>query len=161
MEFQEALSKLTNSVHFKDWIGEHKDSYLAHGFKMMDEANEKTWQIGFYDSRTNKIKTFIVGEEIQHVTEQEMLDKEKKVEKLNPADVKIGYERALENAEHKFKETKEFPLKKFFLVQVIDGKAVYNITYFTQSFNTVNYHVDAGNGDVLKETKQKLAGYAK
>jgi len=158
MDLHEALGKLTASLQFKDWHTKNPDCYLAHGFVMLDEANKDQWQIGFYDPQTTKIKTFIVGKEIEQMQEQEIL-KQGDVLKLEISDVKINPEDAMKKAEECFNKHKQILLKKFFIVQKIDGKTVYNVTYFTQAFNTVNIKVDAGSGEIVEETEQKLATF--
>lgn len=158
MELHEALGKLTASLQFKDWHAKNPECYLAHGFVMLDEANKDQWQIGFYDPKTTMIKTFIVGTDIEQMQEQEIL-KTGEVNKLKISDVKINSDEAMEKAEECFKKHKQIPLKKFFIIQNLDGKTVYNVTYFTQSFNTVNIKIDASTGEVVGETEQKLATF--
>ncbi|MCK4521009.1 MAG: hypothetical protein KAU20_00415, partial [Nanoarchaeota archaeon] len=43
------------------------------------------------------------------------------------------------------------PLKIIVILQNIESKTLYNITYITQTFNTLNMRVDAGNKKILKK----------
>lgn len=152
MDLHEALAKLTRHPIFVDWKKTHEDYYLAHGFKMI---GDKEWQIGWYNPETQKVKTFIVGDNIEQTEEQGML-KEGTIKKLEPEKVKITEEEALKAME----DVKMPVLKKFYIIQNLDGKTIYNITYFTQAYDTINVHVEAGTGEELERTKQKLMDFA-
>ncbi|MBW3019110.1 PepSY domain-containing protein [Candidatus Woesearchaeota archaeon] len=158
MDLHEALGKLTANLRFKEWHEQNPDCFLAHGFMMLDEANKDQWQIGFYDPKTGKMKTFIVSENIQQMEEQEIL-KKGELAKLELSNVQINQEDAMAKAEECFKKYKQVPLKTFFIVQQVNGKTVYNVTFFTQAFNTVNIKVSALDGEILEETEQKLATF--
>jgi len=160
MEFHEALARLTRHPLFKEWHEQHPQSYLAHGFAMLDDANKNDWQIGFYDPSTNKVTPFIINAEtVQQLETQDTL-KKGVAHKLDPAQVKITSEPALQHAQEAFKKHNESALKTFYIVQNTGEHTVYNITYFTQGFNTINIHIDATTGRVLLENKQKLLDFA-
>jgi len=161
MDFHEVLAKLTNHTIFKDWNKGHKESFLAHGFMMLDEENKDIWQIGFYNPESSKMTTFIVGKTIEHTAEQEVLESGAPIEKLPVEEVKVLPEKALALAKDLLKKefAKEIPIKEFFIIQHIDKQTMFNITYFTQSFKTVNIKIDARSGEVVSKNIQALMDF--
>ena len=163
MDIQEALARLTRTTIFKEWHEKNKEYYLAHAFIMLDEPNKNTWQIGFYNSSKERMVTFMLtGNDVQHTEDQEVLKKEGTIEKLNPSEIKIHVQQALDTAKECLqKEYKgQTPLKEFFIIQNAEKHHMYNITYFTQSLTTINIKIDAGTGKIIKHTSQKLADFA-
>src|SRR3989344_1888470 len=161
MDFHQALARLTSHTIFKDWHKKHADSFLAHGFMMLDEANKDIWQIGFYNPKTSKMTTFMVGKTIEHTVEQEVLESGAPIQNLSVEDVKVSPEKALSIAKELLKKefAKELPIKEFFIIQRIEGKTVFNITYFTQSFKTVNIKIDAKSGEIISKNIQALMDF--
>lgn len=155
MDFHRQLSRLTQSVDFKEWHDNNTDFFLAHAFLMLDEANKDTWQFGFYSPIKDLMVSFFVSTTISHSDEQKVLKKDE-VAKLDPSFVKIEVRKALEIANDVFNNYKENALKSFFIIQNIDNKTIFNFTFFTQSFNTVNIRIDAETGEVIHESKKKL-----
>lgn len=156
MDFHEALQRLQKSATFSEWKQEHED-FLAHAFVMLDKENENIWQFGYYNGQT--MTTFILDNEaVEVLPEQKILESGQPLEELNEQDVQVSVQEALDKAEEIRKENypQEQPVKKFFIIQSIDG-AIYNITYFTMSFSTINIRIDAKTGEILKHDKKKLA----
>ncbi|MBI4141031.1 hypothetical protein HY485_04305, partial [Candidatus Woesearchaeota archaeon] len=72
MELIKVIEQLESSVVFKEWKSSHDVCFLAHAFVMLDEANENTWQLGFFDEKNNLMTTFIMdGVEIKVIPGQE------------------------------------------------------------------------------------------
>lgn len=162
MDFHKALHTLTNNLSFKHWHKEHNNAFLAHGFLMLDEANKDTWQIGFYDEQKQRMTTFLVnGNKVEHTDEQEILQGPAPIQKLDPSEIKIEAEKAMEIANKLVKEEygKEMLLKHFFIIQHAEGSTIYNVTYFTQTFKTINVKIDAEDGKILKHNIQVLAEF--
>lgn len=163
MDFHKALHTLTTSLSFKDWHQKHPKSFLAHGFLMLDEANKNTWQIGFYDEEPQRMTTFLVtGTKVEHTDEQEILQGPAPIQKLNPSEISIEAPKAIEIAKNCLTENykKEMILKNFFIIQHAEGETIYNITYFTQTFKTINIKINAKNGELIKHNIQALADFA-
>jgi len=75
MQLSEKLSQLEKNKVFIDWKKENSDSYLAHVFRMLDDANVKLWQFGYYN-KDDSITTFILdGEDVKEIPEQEIFKK--------------------------------------------------------------------------------------
>lgn len=161
MDFHASLAKLTSHTVFKDWHKTHQDCFLAHGFMMLDEANKDTWQIGFYNPANSMMTTFLIGKTIEHTAEQEVLASDGQVQKLKVENVKILPETALATSKEILKKefAKEIPIKEFFIIQQLDNQTIFNITYFTQSFKTVNVKIDTTSGEVISKNIQVLMDF--
>jgi len=161
MDLHATLAKLTRHVVFKEWHEKNPDYILAHAFVMLDDPNKDTWQIGFYSPKTEKIVTFVVADTIQRTDEQEMLKSKASLQPLKPEEVKLSVEDALSTANQCFEENykAENPIKHFFIIQHAEDHTMFNITYFTQSFKTINIKIDATTGKVIKHSLQSLAEF--
>jgi len=161
MDFHASLAKLTSHAIFREWHKKHQENFLAHGFMMLDDANKDVWQIGFYNPNNSKITTFIVGKTIEHTAEQEVLESGAAIQKLPVEEVKVEPQKALATAKEILEKdfAREIPIKEFFIIQHIDKRTVFNITYFTQSFKTVNIKLDAGSGELISKNIQALMDF--
>ena len=59
MQVKDKLKFLQDSKEFGEWKKKNKESYLAHVFRMLDEANINIWQFGYYN-KDDTITTFIL-----------------------------------------------------------------------------------------------------
>lgn len=163
MNFQQAIHKLTTDINFKHWHKEHAEKFLSHGFLMLDEANKDTWQIGFYDGANKRMTTFLVSEKgIEQTQEQEILETDLPPQKLSPSELIIEESKALDISKETLKKyyDKESSIKNFFIIQQTPDGPIYNITYFTQSFKTINIKISAKTGQILSHNLQALADFA-
>lgn len=159
MEIKEVIENLCSHSEFKEWKKTHKDCYLVHAFKMPDDANENIWQIGYYDKKKDKITTFFIEQgDVKIIPEEEVYKREKKaVKELDIDKVKINVNKALEKANEILKEKyKEQVMKTVIILQNIEEGLVWNITFVTNSFKTLNIKVDAANGKVVKHELTSL-----
>lgn len=159
MEIIKVLERLEEDKEFKEWKKEKKDSFLAHIFKLLDDANEDDWQVGYYN-KDDTITTFIVTPKEIKIAETENIFKkpEAKIQKLDKNKIKIDITEALQTAE-KIQTTEykqETPFKIITILQKLDIGQVYNITYVTQGFKVLNFKIDSSNGKVLKKTLQSI-----
>jgi hypothetical protein len=163
MELKEVLGVIEKSKEFSEWKKSHEKAYLAHAFVMMDEANKDAWQIGYFDADKSLMSTFVVtGEKIGIIPDQEVFKSEHKIEQLEPEKVKLTVKEALDTAEKYRKENypKEIPAKSFFIIQVVEAHGqVFNITYFTAAFKTINIKISTENGKVLHHSCESLAAF--
>jgi len=151
MQIKEVIKNLENNSEFKEWKEKNKDDYLAHMFKMLDNENKGIWQIG-YASNENKVTTFVIDEDLKIVPDEEVFqEKKKQVKELNLDKVKIDFIKALKLAEEFQKEKCKGnePAKIMLILQNIADNIVYNITYITITFNTLNIKIDAINGELI------------
>jgi len=155
MEITDIINRLKENKDFKEWKKNNKDSFLAHVFKLLDEANQDDWQIGFYN-KDDTITTFILTPtDIKKAATENIFKRpEAKIEPLNEEKIKVDITKILETAEKiQTKEYKqETPMKIITILQKLDIGQVYNVTYVTQSFKVLNFKIDSSNGKVLKKT---------
>jgi hypothetical protein len=163
MELKEILASVEKSSEFKTWRDSHEKAYLAHAFVMLDEANKDIWQVGYYDADKSLMSTFVVSSgKIEIIPDQEVLKSEHKIEALEPEKVKLSVKEALDIAEKYRKEhySKELVAKSFFIIQVVENHGqVFNVTFFTAAFKTVNIKISTENGKVLHHSCETLAAF--
>jgi hypothetical protein len=154
MEPKEAIVKLECSAVFKDWKKQNKKSYLANFFAMIENQDNNTeWHVGYYNPEKDRIVSFIVGEEITKTPESEVFKEKDRVLKLDMSKIKIDFKQAIINALN-FQEQKypgNTPLKKIILLQNYDSHYIYNITFVTQTFKTLNIKVSSQDGRIISD----------
>lgn len=152
MKFKEAVEKIEKSDTFNKWKEAHPKCYLVHGFIMMSKEVAEEWQIGYYDPDKKTITSFTAEDKVKKNPESEVFNESGTVPALSLDKVKISLEEAMQKAESVQKEfyRSHLPLKKIFIVQNLDVGQVWNITYVTQTFNTLNIKVDSTTGHVKK-----------
>ena len=159
MEFKEIITEIESMDAFKEWKKTHEKFYLAHAFVT---PSENVWQIGYYDPESNKVDTITkLGDDIKIEPAQEILKASQEILELNPEDVKISVKEALEKASECIKEnySQELLLKHFLIIQHLEGETIYNITYVTQSFKTLNIKLSTIDGKIVKHALAKLADF--
>lgn len=161
MELNEILQKLQESSEFKEWKQKHPDAFLAHAFVMMDETNKNVWQLGYYNKEKNTMTTFVVNDEIKVIPDQEILQSDTEIKPLNASNVKLTVKEALNKAEEVKKEhyPKELTAKTFFIIQHMNNEDVFNITFFTMAFKTINIKLSVLDGKVITHSIQVLAKF--
>jgi len=151
----ESISQVEKSQEFKEWKENNKDAYLTHAFTLIDELNSGVWQIGFYDKKKDTITTFIMHQgKIEGIPETEKVFKEEQkiVLALDSSKAKLSFEKVQEIAEDiQKKEYKSSqPYKKIFILQNLDQWGqVWNVTFITTDFKTLNIKINSENGKVL------------
>jgi hypothetical protein len=130
---------------------------------MQDEANKNVFQIGYYNASKDKMVTFIVSPETIDITqEQEVVKAKQTIAELDIEKVKISFEEALETAKKCREEhyKNELVMKSFFIIQEIDNISMFNITYLTHGFKTINIKINASDGKVVKHTIGVIAEFS-
>jgi len=160
MDIKPILKKLNADSEFNEWKKYNKDHYLVHCFKMLDPANRDEWQIGYYNSEKDNMVTFVVEkEDIKLVPEKDIFRKEKKkIKEIDLKKVKLSLDKILDIA-NKFINKKykgEQTIKTIILLQHLDIGQVWNITFLTNSFKTLNLKINSENGKVLKHELTSL-----
>ena len=152
MQIKNLIKNLKSSSEFKNWRKTHKQDYLVHIFKMIDKANQDIWQIGYYSKENDKITTFILEKtKVTIVPEAEIFRKEKhEIKALDLKKIKIDFKQAIDKAkELQKKEYKtEKSLKEFTILQHLENFQVWNTTFVTTSFKTLNMKINAETGKI-------------
>jgi len=152
------IKKLESSQEFKEWKKDNKDSYISYVFKMPDEMAPDEWQIGFYN-KNDTITTFMVKDTVHMMPESKIFKKPgENVLKLDINKIKIDPEKALQKAEElqqKKYETEPI-IKRILLLQNLSVGQVYNITFLTRTFKTLNIKIDSKTGKIVKHELASL-----
>lgn len=154
MGIKSILKSLEKSREFRKWHKENKDTYFSFAFNIPQEMHG-TWQIGYYNSKKDKVTTFVVdGQKIEIKPEEEVFKREEsKVNAIELKKIKLDIDSAITEADG-FQQ-KNFPkdrsMKTIAILQNISHLGnVWNITYITQAFNTLNMKIDAASGKILE-----------
>lgn len=153
MNALDALSVVEKSKGFKVFMSEEKDSYLANVFVFIESNTPpKEWHVSYYSPKTNLLTAFVTKDAgVERQGASEALKSEQKIEGLDTKKVKLSSDQALMIAsKHQFEHYRtERPIKIIVILQEYKKKTVYNITYITQSFKTLNMKIDADSGKVV------------
>lgn len=152
MDFREALQKLNKSSEFVEWHTKHNNSYLSYGFIMIAKDVRADWQLGYYNPSNDTLTSFSVNKTVIQNPDAEIFKNKTKVQKLDLAKVKITLEKALDKSEklQKEKYSVHDALKKIAILQNLDMGQVWNITYVTQTFKTLNIKINSETGEIVK-----------
>lgn len=153
MEIKNIISKLETSDEFKEFNNEFPDAYLVNVFSMISANKADAWQVGYYDAKTDKITTFIITDHITRNPHSEVFKKEGVIEQLDLNRLNIDFNKALDIANkcQKEKHPGNAPMKEILILQNIDVGQVYNITFVTQSFKTLNIKVASDDGNIVED----------
>jgi hypothetical protein len=162
--FKDALKFLENSQEFKDWKKENSNTFLSCGFSIINENQENDWRIGYYHTKDDKITSFVVGKSISIEPESEVFKKETtKVNKIDTKNLKYTVNKALEIAqklqEQKYKDEK--PNKIIIILQKLKTGQIWNVTYISLKFNTLNIKIDTKTGKVLSHKLSSIFEFRK
>ena len=166
MDLKPALKKLEESSNFKSWKQKNKDTYFSYAFKIPQEMKSDDWQIGFYDKKKDKITTFIIANgEITTRPEEEIFKKEEKeVNEINLNKVKLTFDNAIVKADEFQKKNfpKDRSAKTIAILQNLSELGnIWNITYVTETFNTLNMKIDATSGKILEHNFASILSFRK
>jgi len=151
------LDAVDKSAVHKDWARAHAHCYLTHVFYMIEGETINGFDVGYYDKGTQKMTSFSVDANLSNVNmagESEVFkEPDKVIKELNLSIVNVEGETALEIASkcQQEKYPQEKPFKKIIILQRLDKNQVWNITYITQTFKTLNIKIDAENGKILDD----------
>lgn len=145
------IEAVEKSSLFKEWKKQHPQAYLVHLFSMGGQI-----QIGYYDKKADAITTFIIGREITQTIDTEIFRQHKVIPALSRKDVHISLEKAKEIASTCIVKYHDTPAKEILVLQTIENKPVYNITFITAAFKMLNVKINAKTGEILKEDMQSL-----
>ena len=162
-EFKEALKILEKSKEFKEWKKKNPEAYLSYAFFVVEDV-DSGWKIGYYHKKHDKVTSFNVRDKITIEPEQEVLQKEKKaVEKIDLGKVKHDLSDAVTIAINTQKEeyATEDPKKIIAILQTLNKKQVWNITFLTQTYNTLNFKIKSENGRVVEKKLSSLFQFDK
>ena len=166
MDLKPALKKLESSKYFMDWQRENKSTYFSYAFKIKEEMGKDDWQLGFYNKKKDKITTFVMNSGTISIRPEEEIFKTEgtEVNEIKLEKVKIAFDDAIAKASE-FQQ-KNFPkdrsTKTIAILQDVENLgAIWNITYITELFNTLNIKINAGNGMVVEHSLSSIFDFRK
>ncbi|MFT4311026.1 MAG: hypothetical protein ACMXX7_00175 [Candidatus Woesearchaeota archaeon] len=149
MELKQELEKITNSKDYQEYI-KTTDAYLTHISKIQEKNSEDNWEFGFYEPKTDKITVFETNPIKRRQADETLKKEDKVVEALDLDEVNIGFEDSILIADNHAKEKKETLItKKIIILQKLDKKIVWNLTYITTSFKLLNIKISADTGEIV------------
>jgi len=165
MDLKLALEKLKQSKEFKD-LSKNKDMYFSYALIMLENNKSGPWQLGFYHKSTDKMITFIVDkDEIKMEKEEEIFKKPgMEVNSLEIEKATIPYNEISKKAKEfqKKKHPKELVSKTIAILQNLEEYGnVWNITYVTHSFKTLNMKINPESGEIINHSLQSLMDFVK
>jgi len=161
MEAKEAIKSLEKSPEFKKWRKKDKESCLSNAFLILEEPDK--WSIGYYSKKKNRITTFEIGKQITIKPYEKIFSTGEEVKELKLDDVKTGLDNAVGicNTFRKKNYPSENSIKTIIVLQNLSIGQVYNITYLTSAFSTLNMKIDTSSGKILKHTLVPLFRFDK
>lgn len=150
MQIHQQLTQVLKSTTFEEWHTGTPAAFLTTIFVLLD-GNHHEWQIGFYDPLTELTASFLIGEEVTLVPAQVTFkEPQQEVLKLEVDSVRVDLPEALRMAEQHQQAhfPREFPKKIIAILQNLSMGLVYNVTYVTSSFATLNIKIDAHSGEI-------------
>ena len=166
MELKQALERLNKSKEYKDSIKENKDIFFSYALMTIENNETSPWQLGFYNKATDKITTFVIGKDEIAVQREEEVFKKPGME-VKPIDMERAgkkFNEIIKKAE-KFKKEeypKETISKTIAILQNLgEYGMVWNITYVTDSFKTLNLKINAENSEVVHHNLESIMDFVK
>lgn len=166
MELKSALNKLEEDACFKKWHSKNRGTYFSYAFKILQEMNATDWQLGFYDRKKDKITTFTLsGDNIAINPEEEVFKKEEmKINEIDIDKINLEFDSVIAKADEFQKNNypNDTRIKTIAILQNMPKLGnVWNITYITQAFNTLNMKLDASNGKVVEHNMSSIFSFRK
>lgn len=159
MNVKELIKKVESDASFEEFSKENSKSFIAHVFLMSDGDDLRDMQVGYYNPENKKMTSFTVSEDkIDRMAEQDIFQKpghavsKLDVSKINKDydEVKVGVEKLI---------TEKYGVegsKKIFILQNLEVGQVWNITYLTTKFSTINVKIDSTNMEIISDEEVQL-----
>lgn len=166
MDVLKIIDKLKKSKKFDHWKKNKKNIFFSYAFKILNDDNFLGWQIGYYNKDNDKMTTFsIIDDNIDIEKEEEIFKKpDMSVIKIDMEKIKIPFEKILEKVKE-FKKKKypnEIEEKIIVVLQNLEKFGnIWNLTYLTKAFNTLNVKVNPENGEILHHKLSSIFAFKK
>jgi hypothetical protein len=162
MKITELITLVEKQKNFSDWKQKNPDGQLVHVFVLFEPGQKKKYDIGYYNTKTKKMASFTVLEgtdDTESREEDEILkDPDYQIMPLTKEDICIELDKALGNAIklQKEKYKKDEALKYILILQKLKIGQVWNITFVTKQFNTLNIKIDSKTGKTVEDSLHSL-----
>ena len=161
MELKKIIQDLKDSEQFKAWKEKNPNAKLVHVFTMIDPSLEMNYDIGYYQFEKKIMTSFTIsnkGDVAIREDEEVFKREEDEIHKIDEDKIKIDFGDAIETALALQKEKYKVhePIKKIVILQNIQQGQVWNITFITKQFSTLNFKIDSENGAVLEDKVHQI-----
>jgi hypothetical protein len=162
MLVKDILDGLRATDTFKEWHSKNPEAKPVHVFLMLEPGRDVKYDVGFFDFNKELMTSFVAGDKFKDVeiTEsKEIFTKDaQKIMPLDEAKVKVGFKDAFDtsHALQKEKYKQHEPMKEVVILQNLDIGQVWNITYITKTFQTLNIKIDAETGKVVEDKLHQI-----
>ncbi len=150
-EVKEAVSRVTGSDAYKEWLKDNPDSCLA--CLILTLQSEKGWEVSFYCKLKNRMTTFSTDPVAIVDKDAEVFKKnETKVEELEIDKLTVGFEDSLKITQKAVNELGNGGKvsREIAILQKIK-KNFWNIICITDNMLLINVKIDAVTGEILKK----------
>jgi hypothetical protein len=159
MEIIKLVYGVESSDAFKEWKASHDKAFLSSIFGMT--GNEDV-TLNYYDKGKDKMYSFSAKTPIAP-EEQDFVKSGEEIFPVKVETVKTAVDEALKKAygvaEKNYSEQKL--LRTVYALQVLKGKQMWNITFLTADYKTINIRIDCISGEVAEHTIAKLSEFIK
>jgi len=160
MKFEHYLKKLAESEIYKSFKEENPKSYLCAGFFILDfETGKEIHQLD-YMLKNGKIATFSLEDGIKvHVSGAPF--KKKLPEIRGNIEIDLKALRGIVEDEMKNRVITDSIKKIIAVLQVVDGRTVWNLNCITNNLNILQVHIDDASGTILRFMKYSILDFVK
>ena len=157
MDVRGAIEKVEQSSEFLEWKKNHEESFLA---SMLSLSNENQAILNYYDKSSDRMFSFS-DQNPKEGREEEFLRKSDVIEKIRPDEVKVTSEEALKSAGKVAEEnySEEKIIRTITVLQVLDSRQIWNITFITANYKTINIRIDSSTGEVILHNRDSLVDF--
>ncbi len=142
MDALSTIKSLESGTEFKAWKKDNSKAYLASAFAMFSEKDERQWLISYFSKEKGIMTTFSSQHEVGH---EEPFSRTGNIAKLEFDEVRVDDDAAMKAASEALEENYkgETIQKTIMVLQRLNSKALWNITFVTPSFKVVNIKISA------------------
>jgi len=161
METLEKIQKLEKTSQYKEWHQKNPDTFLSYVMRIIENPSNNEWQIGFFCKKKENFTTFIMNNDTVKIErDQEAFRKgDEIVKEIETPKIKYSLVEAAKLAQHLQQEKypTEKPLKIISILQNLpEINNIWNFSFVTKSFNTLNIKVSAEDGKIIKHTLSQI-----
>ncbi len=153
------MKQLQEWDEYKQFQKDYPDYYLAHGFIQLDGHYEEkeSWQVGFYSKKQDNLAVF-TSDPLKQLPFEEAFKESGIIEPLPEPSTLIDLEKATGILRHLMGDeySKEVVSSFIVILQVLEGKVIYNITAVTQSLSMIIVKIDAKSGELIDHKQRSL-----
>ena len=167
MHTKELIETFESSTTYKSWHKDNPKAFLAHLFLSIETEEPESVDVGYFNEESELMTTFLINfktAEFQEKREDKVFKEPgKSINHLDKDKVKVSFhecwDKAIEVQEEKYKP--HSPIKMIFILQNLPQGQVWNVTFITQSFKTLNIKINAETGDIVEDGIHEIISFAK